>query len=306
MSLPIEIELPQNFLEEEERCGYVVTAKQKKVWAVELDLLSKLLDVCKKHDIKVQVFAGTLLGAVRHKGFIPWDDDIDVALTRTDFKKLCDIAAKEFKYPYFFQTALTDRKFFFATARLRNSDTTGIISGYESPDYNNGIYIDIFPLDGLPDSQIRETLQIAFMRIAFKLCSTYVRDAAKNYGLIEILSRVIRPILRLFPYKMWVGLCNMVLSMWNLSSERFGLRTHFKFGKKYWLSLSEFNDAIEMDFEGISVMGPRRYDNVLSRMYGEYLKYPPKECRGLWHSGHIRFNPDISYKDFFKEEGIKI
>ena len=86
--LPIKLKLPEGFLEPEERCGYQVTTKLKKIWAVELDLLDQFQKVCAKHNIKYQVFAGTLLGAVRHKGFIPWDDDIDVCMPREDYDKI--------------------------------------------------------------------------------------------------------------------------------------------------------------------------------------------------------------------------
>ena len=147
MALPIKLPLPKHFLEEEVRCGYRVTEKLKKIWAVELDLLNEFQRVCKKHNIKFTIFGGTLLGAVRHKGFVPWDDDLDVAMTRVEFDKLCRIAETEFDYPYFFQTALTDRRYFFSYARLRNSETTAIISGNGTPDYNNGVYIDIYVLE---------------------------------------------------------------------------------------------------------------------------------------------------------------
>lgn len=298
MSLPIEIELPEHFLEKEVRCGYEVSEKLKKIWAVELDLLKHLLDVCKKHNIKVQVFAGTLLGAVRHKGFIPWDDDVDVAMTREDFYRLCEVAPKEFKDPYFFQTALTDEKFYFPHGHLRNSLTTGVIAGNESADYNNGIFIDVFPLDGFSDSRIKDRIQLCLMRIFVKCCTTYRRDVRKNNSVSEVISRMMRPFLRIFPFKFWNAIYNSILSMWTESTERIGLRTHFGFGSKYCIKKTELSDTIEIPFENMLVPVPRAYDTVLSRIYGDYMSFPAPEQRGKWHEGLIHFEPDVPYKEY--------
>lgn len=105
----LNIELPKGFLEEEVRCGYTVTRKMKEVWAVELDLLKEFKRVCNKYDLKYCADGGTLLGAIRHQGFIPWDDDLDIAMLRKDFEKLNEVAPAEFKKPYFWQTEETDK-----------------------------------------------------------------------------------------------------------------------------------------------------------------------------------------------------
>ena len=96
MALPIKIDLPKNFLEPEVRSGYEVSSKLKKICAVELDLVNDLKRVCDKNGIRFMLAYGTLIGAVRHKGFIPWDDDFDVWICREEFEKLCRIAEHEF------------------------------------------------------------------------------------------------------------------------------------------------------------------------------------------------------------------
>lgn len=147
----LNINLPEDFLNEEVRCGYIVTRQMKEVWAVELDLLVEFDRVCKKYDLKYCADGGTLLGAVRHQGYIPWDDDLDVAMLRKDFEKLNEVAPKEFKKPYFWQTEETDPGSARGHAQLRNSNTTSIITmEYEHQrhnDFNQGIFIDIFPFD---------------------------------------------------------------------------------------------------------------------------------------------------------------
>lgn len=114
------------------------------------------MKVCEKYGLTCWAIAGTMLGAERHKGFIPWDDDIDVALPRKDFQKLIEVAKLEFKDPYFLQTPRSDLGYYSSTIRLRNSNTTGIIVQDKKKKINNGIYIDIFPMDFWPQEEEKQ------------------------------------------------------------------------------------------------------------------------------------------------------
>ena len=150
----LNIKLPESFFQEEERDGYLVSAKTKELWAVQLDLLNEFDRVCKKHNLKYILDWGTLLGAIRHNGFIPWDDDVDVSMLREDYDKLMEIGPKEFKHPYFLQNHYTDKNYSDCVTKLRRSDTTSILSvdvsfRYKLA-YNKGIFIDIFVFDNLP------------------------------------------------------------------------------------------------------------------------------------------------------------
>jgi len=149
----LNIELPEGFLDEEVRCGYTVTHEMKKVWAVELDLLNEFMRVCDKYQLKWCAEAGTILGAIRHRGMIPWDDDIDVTMTSEDYEKLCRIAPNEFRHPYFFQTEETDPGSIRGHAQLRNSETTGILKSEieRKLQFNQGIFLDIFPRYAISD-----------------------------------------------------------------------------------------------------------------------------------------------------------
>lgn len=142
---------PAEFLLEEERCGYKISAEMKKVWAVQLDLLQVLFDVCNKHGLRIYAEGGTLLGAIRHKGFIPWDDDIDLTMMREDYDKLMSLG-DEFTHPYFLQNVYTDPHYTHRHAQIRNSETAcwswnakGCVKKF-----NQGIFIDIFPSDDMP------------------------------------------------------------------------------------------------------------------------------------------------------------
>ena len=140
----LNMNLQKDFLKEEIRCGHTVSTHVKKVWACELNLLQEFAKVCDKHGLHFWIDSGTLLGAIRHKGFIPWDDDIDVVMFREDYDKLVAIAHSEFKDPYLFQTAYTEKQFVRGHAQLRDTRTTAIIPEEVYKDFNQGIFIDIF------------------------------------------------------------------------------------------------------------------------------------------------------------------
>jgi lipopolysaccharide cholinephosphotransferase len=128
----------------------------KKLQQVELSLLEKFKEICKKFQLTYYAACGTLLGTIRHKGFIPWDDDMDLFLPWPDYKKLVEVAPKECAYPFFFQSIYTEPDAMANACRLRRSDTTGFTKWeYENvgPGYDLGIFIDIFPLFYVPDSE---------------------------------------------------------------------------------------------------------------------------------------------------------
>ena len=134
------------FLTEEIRNDFFVSIERKKLWTVLLDLLIELDEVCTRNNLRYFILGGTLLGAVRHKGFIPWDDDIDVCMPREEYEKLLKLQ-NEFKHPYFLQTPYTDPNFFWSSTKLRNSNTTQIVDMFKYQGFNQGICITIFPLD---------------------------------------------------------------------------------------------------------------------------------------------------------------
>lgn len=303
-NLPISIELPSDFLEEEVRDGYVVTSKLKKIWAVELDLLSTFLKVCNEHDIKVQVFAGSLLGAIRHKGFIPWDDDLDLCMDRKNFKKLLRLPADTFKAPYFLQTALTDKAHFLPYARLRNSLTTACITGMDSADYNNGIFIDIHVLDGYVYNERLFNWQCGVKNF-FECCLSDFNKKEPQLFTKRVFT-ILRPLLTLLGYKNLYKIHCFILQMLNWRTDRMSILTNdIQMSRKYILHKDEFDDSIYVPFEMINVPVPKEYSKVLTRIYGDYLQFPKEEERGRWHEGIITFDPETPYIEFINNRKIK-
>jgi len=118
--------IPKEFLKEETLCDFLVTEERKKLWMISLDMLLEFDRICKQHNIKYYLMGGTLLGAIRHKGFVPWDDDTDVMMLREDYEKFKKLE-HEFQQPYFLQTPQNDPGNLYSTIRIRNSNTTMLV-----------------------------------------------------------------------------------------------------------------------------------------------------------------------------------
>ena len=170
--------LGEDFFKEEVRCDYLVSAKMKRIWAVLLDMYLSFAEVCEKHGLKYFVVGGTLLGAIRHKGFIPWDDDFDVGMLRDDYEEFIKIAAKEINSPLFFQTPYTDPGYFVSWVKIRNSTTTGISKITNHRRFNQGLYLDIFPMDYFCLDTMEENRKKIYA--CAKKCGAYMREGSKS------------------------------------------------------------------------------------------------------------------------------
>lgn len=128
-------------------------AKLRRLQLVQLEMLKVLDEICKRNDIHYQLFAGTALGAVRHRGFIPWDDDLDVVMLREDYEKFLKIAPQQIGNAYFLQKEFSEH-WPMQFSKLRKNDTA-FIERYIAKDEQThmGVYLDIFPCDNLSGSQ---------------------------------------------------------------------------------------------------------------------------------------------------------
>ena len=298
--LPIVCELPEGFLNEEERSGFLVTEKLKKIWAVEIDLYFQFARICEQHGIKYQIFGGSLLGAIRHKGFIPWDDDLDVAMTRDEFQKFITVAQGELQYPYFLQTALSDRKYFCSYARLRNSETTGVIEWFSSPEYNNGIYLDIYVLDGRAKSALTNLIQCKLRWAVEKLIMATACPENTSTS-VRRFYRLIRPLASLSPYATRVRWYDAIMSMYNSNPKSWNQNTHGDYKYKYGITDEQWRNTCRVPFEWFDVPAPKDYVGALKAIYGDYMKMPPATERGKWHEGLVHFEPEIPYREYCKE-----
>ena len=285
--------IPEKFFEEEVRCDFLVTQDRKKLWAVLLDMLLKIDDVCKKYHLTYFLEAGTLLGAIRHKGMIPWDDDIDIFMPRKDYNKFI-LLSEEFPHPFFLQTPYTDPEYFYCPARLRNTNTTGVVETFAYQNFNHGIWLSIFPLDNWEIEGGEERYE--YIKSLIKENSTYMR--LKKPHLSEKDQIRVRNYSGRNPFEVYEEI-QEIAQRSNSKPTEFvtaAVSAVISYRRKLWYA-EDFSSAIEWDFEGFKFPIPVGYDRFLKIMYGDYMKLPPVEERGHHHDGAI-FNADIPYKDF--------
>jgi len=296
-----EGKLDPSFLESETRCGWFVDEKTKKLWALQIDLVKQIEMICTKYGLTYYLIAGGCIGAIRHNGCIPWDDDLDVAMKREDYNIFMEKAPLELKDPYFLQTPITDPGFYRPHIIIRNSNGTCITKGNQKMSCNNGICIDVFPLDGFEENlECRLFRKISQFRNLVAVTS-YNSSSARNH-------KVLRRIVRLFSFIVFPFGIQHYFNTQNKKctklSEKYpahiGIQyTHFS--KLCWTWDKTLFDKIEWhDFEYTKMPIPEGYNEILTSTYRNYMKFPPLNKRGDKHEFEI--DPDVPYKKYCQEK----
>lgn len=284
--------------EQETISGFTVSEKRKKIWNTELDLLFVFTELCRKHGLKYYAANGTLLGAVRHHGFIPWDDDVDVMMPRPDYEKFLKAAADELSFPYLLHLTDTEGIYRKNYARLRNCNTTALTEADWGRSSCQGIFIDIFPMDLRPVSDTAWFLQKCSLRLQDILIWIYVYHFSPNrlFDLIEnIIWRIMKVTVKASGYLRMLKRYERTRTRYNNSgSDTYYVEVH---GLNFYLYPAEyFRDSLNMDFNGISLCVPSGYKEILTGLYGDYSTLPPVSKRGQHH--HIFFDPDVPYTEY--------
>ena len=264
-----------------------------------LDIIKYIDKLCRKNNIEYYLIYGSCIGAIRHKGFIPWDDDLDIGMTYENYLKFIEVCKKELDTKKFFlQTSETEANYYLLFAKLRDITTTLVEENNKDKNITSGVYVDIFPFVGVPKNKIKRKI--------LEINRAFAISANVNVINNKIMYFAFKLALKLLGKKNIVKYCgNKCVKYSCLDCEE-------------WCSVFDGDGFISncttrkimgrptyVDFEGLKLPIPEKYDEYLKHIYGDYMKLPSKEqIEDKTHTPYfIDFDRHYSFEEL-KQKGI--
>lgn len=277
---------------------FKVSEKRKKIWSIQLEMVEIFDKVCKKYKLKYFLSGGTLLGAIRHNGYIPWDDDIDIMMPRKDYESFLNIASDEFdKKRFFVQSSRTERLYYNGHIQIRNNETTCFLKDnyYDLKlGKNLGIWIDIFPYDLVKNEKDRKNRKIIKQKSKYFFYLNGLFPKTKK----DLLKRLICKVFFINEKKIEKAIkkIDSIASKTDLNDDNVALVSFAPgYSKNVWKK-ELLDKAIMHKFENLVLPIPEQFDLVLKREYGDYMVIP-KQLPESMH-GNCFFDTNKSYKEY--------
>ena len=271
---------------------------QRRIWAAEQEILDVIHQVCTEHGLRYSLAYGTLIGAVRHKGFIPWDDDIDIMMPREDYEKLLAVWNQSAPKGYILQNTRTDPDFTQNFTKIRKDHTT-FLQGEEerTKQYHKGIFVDIFPGDRVPSGKIGRKIQ--YIACAVNLLYSR-RHTSGSGGIIGVTERILLNVSK-EKYITRREYAEKKIRCWNGDgSLQYVFPNTIRCSRKYYPA-NLFENMKTIEFNGKQYMCVADADTILRIEYGDYMQLPPEEER-VWKHHPILIDFEHNYEELSGDE----
>ena len=261
---------------------------------IELEMLKAVDALCDRYSLRYSIYCGTLLGAVRHKGFIPWDDDIDLAMPLEDYRKFLQHADE---LPSDFACVHRDiaRNCSKLWTRIQANETTFMRVEFAGVDIHHGLFLDIYPMIGTPKLPLLKKMQSILLFMASKLQAATYYPFLRDPGCLRMIIAHIPFFIRREITDFLLRLCMIDPD----ASEYIGTIDAAPFEGKY--KREDWKEMIKLPFEDKLFWAPARYDRILRRIYGNYMKLPPEDQRTGHVIGGMIIDPHRDYRLYCKE-----
>lgn len=257
-----------------------------------LEIIEFIDNICKKNNIEYFLAYGTCIGAIRHKGFIPWDDDLDIVMTYRNYMKFREIMNKQTS-KYIFQTPIDDNEYNMPFGKVRDCTTTYIQKGNEYSNMNQGLYVDIFPLVGYPTRKIS--------RIMFKINRSLAMYPFVNMINNPLLKQVANIIYRILGKRRMFKIFNKKITKYSCEEAKELISVYAETIEKEINEKEIYGTPKMVKFESLNLPIPEKYDIYLTKIYGNYMEIPSKEEIEKCEHEIVFMDLNKSYKEYLNE-----
>lgn len=257
----------------------------EEVKQIGVTILKFVDSICRENELKYFMAFGTLIGAVRHQGYIPWDDDIDICMYRKDYEKFRYIMQSQNQYRFIDMT--TNNDYYFLFGRVTDKRTQ-LLLPHKPKIHGLGVFIDVFPIDNAPPKEYETEWYNNYLDLRKKIISTVPKTAhyypiglKSTYRILKRLPDRVKNNPKMFSF--YCMKINELVKRYNSSEVDQIVVLDTPYGLKTVMNRDVFGDAVELEFEGEKFFAPIDYDKYLRTLYGDYMQLPPVDKRVSSH-----------------------